>query len=240
VKVSRIIYVFAVLLFAHDSQGQNTVVAERTLNLGLQARARTVGFDGKYAIQKSEDVYSIFDFDLVTIKHPKEQKVTNPLFPDPSPFVFGKLNTLYNFRLGYGKKKTLGKRVSRNTINISVLGVAGLNIGILKPIYLDIYHNDAKGEYFAQERYDPAIHNESNIIGSSGFGYGFGELKMKPGIYLKSGIEFGWGNYQTNYKAIEVGAIVDAFFSEIPLMYLTDNKQFYSGFYISFAFAKIY
>ena len=65
-------------------------------------------------------------------------------------------------------------------------------------------------------------------------------MKVRPGIYAKAGLEFGWGNYQTNYKALEVGAIVDTFFGDIPLMYLTENRQVFSGFYISFAFAKIY
>ena len=149
------ILISLLLISLSDIYGQVGGNDERTLNLGVQARSRTIGFDGKYAIQRSDNVYDLYDLDIVTIKHPKEQKVTNPLFPDPSPFVFGKLNTLYNFRMGYGKKYVIGKRDSRNTINVSAIGIAGLNLGILKPVYLDIYHNDANGEYFSQERYDP-------------------------------------------------------------------------------------
>lgn len=237
-------YLFLVLILV----GTNVLSAQieeptiRTLNLGAIMQTKTVGIDVKLAYAKKKSYSTVLDFDLVSLKHPKEQKVTvsHPDFSQKAPFVFGKLNSFHNLRVGYGIKKNIGQRVSRNTINVSLLAIVGIDIGFLKPVYLEIYKPDSIQSYFELEKYDPSIHNENNIAGGAGYAYGIDEMEIRPGMYGKVGIEFGWGNYKTSYMVVEVGATLDAFLQEVPIMHIAENKSVFSGFYVSFAFAKIY
>lgn len=229
-----------VLAYANFMCAQIDGPVMRTLNLGGIVQSKTLGIDVKLAFSKKESLSTVLDFDLVALKHPKEQKVTNPRFSQKGPFVFGKLNDFHALRIGYGIKKNIGERVSRNTINVSVLAVLGVDIGIMKPVYLEIYKPDSIQPEFVVERYDPDKHNEMFIAGGAGYIYNFGGMSFRPGMYGKVGVEFGWGNYKTSYMAVEVGATLDAFFKEVPIMHIAENRSVFSGFYISFAFAKIY
>ena len=235
-------YQLLVLLFFFSlvANGQLGETEQRTLNLGAIVQTKTIGIDFKLAKKVNEKYSKIYDLDLVSLKHPKEQKVTNTRFERGGPFVFGKLNHFHALRLGYGLKKTLGKRVSRNTIGVSVIGVIGLDIGILKPVYLELVNDDSLSTEAKVDPYDPAIHNSTNIVGGAGYLYGFDKIQIKPGAYGKVGLEFGWGNYNTSYMVVEVGATLDVFLKEIPIMNIAQNKSMFSGFYISFALAKIY
>lgn len=228
------------MLGALQLQAQIADPTIRTLNMGVIVQTKTIGLDLKMAFKRDKSYSSLFDLDLVALKHPKEQKVTNNRFSNGGPFVFGKLNHFHALRLGYGIKKDLGKRVSRNTINVAALAVIGLDIGILKPVFLEIAQPDSVQELSLVEEFDPTIHNPGNIIGGAGYFYGFDQIQFKPGAYGKVGLEFGWGNYRTSYMVVEVGATLDMFLSEIPIMHIAENRNVFSGFYISFALAKIY
>jgi hypothetical protein len=220
--------------------GQLAEPETRTLNFGAMVQSKTIGIDFKLATQKNEKYSTLIDLDFISIKHPKEQRVTNNRYSNGGPFVFGKLNHFHTLRIGYGIKKTLGKRVSRNTVNVSAIGVIGLDVGLLKPVFLEIIQPDSFQELSNVEPFDPSIHNAGNIVGGAGYFYGFDRFQVKPGAYGKVGLEFGWGNYRTSYVVVEVGATLDVFFSNIPIMHIAENKSTFSGFYISFALAKIY
>jgi len=243
--VTRIVKFFCLmcsipLLCLSDLNGQIAEPVVRTFNMGAMVQSKTIGLDLKLAFKKSDKFSTLFDLDFVSIKHPKEQKVTNNRYSNGGPFVYGKLNHFHALRLGYGIKKDLGRRVSRNTINVAAIGVIGIDLGFLKPVFLEITQPDSFQELSQIEAFDPTQHNPDNIVGGAGYFHGFDEIQFKPGAYGKVGLEFGWGNYRTSYMVVEVGATLDMFLSKIPIMHIAENKSVFSGFYVSFAFAKIY
>ena len=74
------------------------------------------------------------------------------------------------------------------------------------------------------------------IIGSGGLGKGWGEMKFKPGVFVKTGLRFDFGRYNEVVSGIEVGVSAEYYTSNMPVMlYQEEQKFFYQG-HIAFMF----
>ena len=51
--------------------------------------------------------------DLLLFKHPKEEKITNPVYEDGRSYVFGKVNSMYLFVFGEAGKNCIPKSFGR-------------------------------------------------------------------------------------------------------------------------------
>ena len=134
---------------------------------------------------------TLFNLDIVNIKHPKEFSIRYENQQDDfgRSFKYGKVNSLYNIRLGYGKKHALFEKMRIKGVDIFYTWSAGANLGLVKPIYLEILNSNG-GQTTTSEKYDPSIHNSQNIFGSAKYFKGFGELNIEPGGHFKTGFNF--------------------------------------------------
>ena len=64
-------------------------------------------------------------------------------------------------------------------------------------------------------------------------------LKVMPGIYAKGGFNFEYSKEDKVIHAIEVGAQVNAFPKEIPIMATTTNKAIFFSLFVSYRFGMI-
>jgi hypothetical protein len=69
---------------------------------------------------------------------------------------------------------------------------------------------------------------------------GFDKLKLYPGLYLKGGFNFEFGEANDRIKAIEIGTTVDIFPKPVPVMAFKDPDYFFITGYLSFHFGKRY
>jgi len=182
----------------------------------------------------------IFEADLIGMKHPKEVKTVNPYFDNAKSYVYGKLNTFNILRLGTGIQRTLYSKAERNGIEIRMVYSGGLSLGFTKPIYLDILESTGiSGQYvIVTEKYDPYKHNIDDIYGRASFTDGFDQLRFHPGAYGRIGFNFEYAPIFENVKAFEIGAIIDAYPKEIPIMAFTQNKQLFLTFYITLMYGS--
>lgn len=193
---------------------------------------------GKFKTYKRYDSYS---FDLVNLKHIKEYKIryiTDPDNPTKS-FKYGKLNSFYNARISYGQQRMLFEKQREKGVEVYFNWKTGLNIGMLKPIYLEVLNTDL-GIGRVEERYDPNKHNESNIFGKGRFKSGLNEMQFIPGANIKGGFKFELAKNREKIFAIETGLIIDIFPTKVAI--LADQKEdvvFYN-LYINVLFGKKY
>lgn len=204
----------------------------------------TNGWGGNltYSKFKTYKTYTLFSLDFVNIKNPKEYRIRYQVSPGSftSSFKYGKINSLYNVRLSYGKQRMLYEKQREKGVEMYFVWKAGLNTGIVKPIFLEISNLDRGVSATSVERYDPDIHNESNIFGRATLGRGLGQSKIAFGANINAGFKFEIANERENIFAIETGVIVDIFPTRVPILAYTEKELLFYNFYINILFGKKY
>ncbi len=231
-SLKRSVFLIATVSAFH-SNGQLTTEAdfkrtvqtdEYSFGLMLHTRGYGVNFRRMYYLDGFNK--QGWEIDMVNLRHEKEVNIYNPFDNSARGFVYGKLNTLYSIRAGYILDKILVDKTDRGTISIDMVYGGGLSLGLLKPVYLEIYEPVGGGSFIlSTERYDPEIHDYLDIYGRSSFFTGFGEMKMHPGIYGKLGVAFDFDILDNKVTTLETGVIADFFFDDAPIMYIPANNE---------------
>ncbi|MFT7297529.1 MAG: hypothetical protein ACI81S_000669 [Sphingobacteriales bacterium] len=198
------------------------------------------GMTLRYSKLTVKEVKLLYELDIVNLKHPKEIKIVNPFREEARSYVFGKKNVFIPIRTGIGSDKLLFDKAMKSGVEVRVSGVAGLSHGIIKPVYLRIL-KDVPSSNTQVERYDETRHNRQNILGSAGFFEGIDQIGYLPGLFVKGGLSFDWGKDDEKIKALEVGAVIDAYISQAPILATfngSENKQYFITFYATVLFGK--
>jgi hypothetical protein len=76
------------------------------------------------------------------------------------------------------------------------------------------------------------------IAGGAGFGYGFNEISLTPGVQGKVALHLDWGAYTEYVRAAEVGFMADFYFKEVPIMVSENSKAVFFNLYAAIIFGK--
>ncbi|HEU4902609.1 MAG TPA: hypothetical protein VFT06_07440 [Flavisolibacter sp.] len=199
-------------------------------SFGLQLRTNGYGLFLELGRSRSPRFTNLYMIELTEIKHPKEEKVSNANTFFSNSFVYGKINNFYQAKLGFGQQYIFGQKGNKN--GIAVLGIVqgGLSMGLLKPYYIQIQEQATGVRDIKYDSKDSVNFLSGNIIGGSGFTKGWSELKLKPGVFVKTALRFDFGRFNETVQALEIGMSVDAYASKIPQMVYNDPKQlFFQG-----------
>jgi hypothetical protein len=126
---------------------------------------RTNGWGGSYVKGMNKGAFKIrqVSYDFNFVKHEKEIK---SYFQDPSarPYVFGKQNAMYNFKLNYGYKKVMAEKLRKSGVQVSYTWGLGPSLALLRPIYLEVLIIDPNlnGYSLSTEKFDPNKHYVDN------------------------------------------------------------------------------
>ncbi len=214
------------------------VLAHSSGGFGLNYRR------GKHVTAKRK---RILEFEAVNIRHPKEVKTVNPYFENSKGFYYGKMNSVFILRPGFGYQNTLFRKADVKSVEIRYIYMIGPSLAFAKPVYLEILHDTPQPFIFdlTTEKYNPGNPNHSfdNIYGRAPYFKGFEEMKVYPGLFAKFGLSFEFADLHDDLKVIETGITVDAYPKIIPIMASTTNspvknQQVYTSLYLSFIFGK--
>jgi hypothetical protein len=182
----------------------------------------------------------LFEIEVVTLKDPKEVKISNPYIDTPGSFVFGKLNSVFLLRGGIGRQHEVYKKADQGGVAIRYFYTGGLVISFAKPIYYKILDPINQYEYqIKEEKFDIKTLDPSMIYGKSSFFKGINETKLLPGIYAKGGFNFEYSKQDKIIHAIELGAQINLFPKDIPIMATTGNKAIFFSLFASYRFGII-
>lgn len=185
----------------------------------------------------------LFQIDIAERKHPREDKQSNPFIPT-SPFIFGKINYFYPVKLGVQQQLLVGNKTNRNGVSVTANFGGGLSMGLVRPYFLEI--SDVGGGNRKTIRYESGdsllFSNGTALRGASvsgaGFGKGWKQLKVTPGLYAKAGLRFDYGKYNEMVNALEVGISTEAYSKKVPQLVFSDPRQIFFNFYVSVMFGK--
>ena len=216
----------------------------------VDIRLHTNGFALAYNTGKIDafNETSYYHFELGYVRDFRERRQTlitlSSFQTNSSTYIYGKQNNIINIRAGKGWKRYLSEKARRKGIALGYCYEVGPSLALLKPYYIDIsVVEEVNGELqlgrqeikYSQENRDQFL-NENIALGSAGYFRGFNEITVVPGIQAKGGLLFSLGAYDKMVKAVEVGAMLDVYIQQIPIMVETEavsNKPYFFNLYLS-------
>ena len=218
------------------------VVLRKELSWGFIAHTAGWGLNFRTARRITAFKKSALEFEIVSMKSPKEIKTINPYFNNSKSYVFGKLNSIYIIRGGYGIHKQLNRKPAWGGVEVRYFYSGGVSLGLAKPVYLYILNfTSIYYEYtLSTEKFNPEEHFLDNIYGRAPFTKGFGEMKFYPGIYLRGGFSFDFSNKHDKVRALETGFTLDLYPLPIPIMAFHNDYHYFLTLYLGIRFGKKY
>ena len=185
--------------------------------------------------RKKYHVSNFWEISFSEIKHEKQTKLqgTSGAFPDlgmPTPYVFGKINNLYTFQIGYGKENLILPAVMEGNISVSFRYSGGFSVAMLKPYYLKLINVDYNNNTatLEQQKYNHAdstlFLNSGDILGSSAWGKGLGEITYVPGLYAQTAFAIIPGKNKAFIQVVTLGVNAALYTHNLPLM--ADQKAY--------------
>jgi hypothetical protein len=219
-------------------QEEEGVLAYRKQSVfGIQLRTNGYGVFYELGRPKSPRFTNVYLIELTEIKHPKEDKITSSDGIFSNSYTIGKINNFYQVKLGFGQQYIFGHKGNKNGVAIMGIYQAGLSVGLLRPYYLDINENGTQ-RAIKYDSKDSTAFLFGNTIGSSGFSKGWNELKMKPGIFVKTALRFDFGRYNEMVQALQIGISAEVYSQKIPQLVYNKQKQLFFQGHIAFVFGR--
>ncbi len=219
------------------SKGQPT---ERAFYGGLIYKSSGLGFAYQNKLDAGKGLGKQFDLELATYRHPQETKTFNADINNPTPFVFGKQNKVAILKAQYSLSHKISQFSDAQRIGIDINCGAGLSVGFLKPVYINMIYPDGAGyEIIVSEKYDPLKHTDkTRIAGYSDGRIGLNEITYKTGLSASASIGFMWGYYTNFPKRLEAGFYSEFFNKGLPVMAFAKNRNFQNGIFLKLLFGK--
>lgn len=205
---------------------------------GLTIASNGWGANIQYAKYQSLKYRHVVGLRFTNIKHYKEYKTFNYFLEDASGYYYGKINSVLAFRPYYGGKRTVFEKTRDKGVEISWIWGVGINLSMIKPVYLKIRKFNAGGPVTTQEPYDPDQHPIETIVGRASIWKGFNELSFGMGVFAKTGAFFDITARKARIFGIEVGVHLDTYFNRVPIMNIEKNEFMYPGVYLNVLFGK--
>ncbi|MDQ3073549.1 MAG: hypothetical protein M3Q97_09845 [Bacteroidota bacterium] len=236
-----LILVMALLSFLQvqaqiDRPGGKSILYKNERNLGLMLHTHGKGLSVQFARHLKGDNYSLLDFNLYQLRHPKEYR--RPDFQS-RPYVFGKANAAFVLKANFGRRFILADRHHRNNIRINFNVGAGPALGILKPVYLKIRIPTPDGEKqrYTPQKFDPEDPDQhEKIAGGSSPLLGIKELQFMAGGNAKASFSFEWGSYDYKYYSLETGVMLDAFPKDVAIFAYPENKRLFINIFLALSY----
>ncbi|MFC2132869.1 hypothetical protein ACFLRG_03625 [Bacteroidota bacterium] len=223
-----------------DNEGNLLFRNESSLAINMYSN----GWGVDYRSGKWLDAFKkrIFSGAIIFTKDPKEYK-DNPRSPHYSNFVFGKENSFFSIRGGYGFQREIFSKFDKGGIAIRYYYQGGPLIGFLKPIYYNRITgiDQTKNEYITEEQKfnKDNIHSPYDILNKASVFKGFNEIKLRMGLFLESGVSFEFGQSTQRMNAIEAGICVNVFHKRVQIMAVEKPNWFFLSLFVSYRFGKI-
>ncbi|MFM9026721.1 MAG: hypothetical protein ACKOQ6_01835 [Bacteroidota bacterium] len=229
------------LLHAQNHDEEVNILFRNEASGGIQIHSNGLGIQFRRGWHATGYKKTMFETELVSMRHPKQFKQSNPYYPDSRPFFFGKLVYMYDLRAGIGRQNILYSKGERSGVEVRYNYYGGVVLGITKPVFLDVLVDDpfdslSQFKYIETRRYDPndpVQQSIENIYGPGPYFMGFGLLKVNPGVYGKFSLSFEYSTIQQKVTSLETGIIADFIPSSVQIMADNDAQRLFVNFYLA-------
>ena len=211
-------------------------IHQNSINVSIHSQ----GFGAGFKIGRIKSIYKTVNWEaeVVSLHSLKEIKTINVSEYYTRPYVYGKLNSVYVARFGYGQERRIYGKPYWGGIGTWWTYEVGASLAFMKPYYyyVIVYQSGSDGSY--QEILDEQTFENNaqwlTIIGRSAFTKGLYETRLSPGAHASLGLSFEFGKQSTRMQAINVRVVAEGFPLGVPIMDGQRNKWFYFTFNLSY------
>ena len=239
-KKILLIISFLLLSVSIFSQGEldteHKILFRNEKSYGITLNSNGYGFGFRYGKRINIHKKILYEGDINLVKHKKEKKIYNPYSESIRKFVYGKTNHAFSLRFGMGRHHQVFRKLDRNSVSIRWFYIGGISTMFLKPIYYEILDDSSMTfEWKLFEKNTPWWY----ITDRKPFLHAINEIKIVPGIYIKTGFNFEFSKEDKRLNIIETGISLEAFPKPITIMETENNPLFFPVVYISYRFGKV-
>jgi hypothetical protein len=247
VAIKALAFIFCCLLAVQEAYAQRDLAAD-TAELQIiyshermgTIIAHSFGMGAGYRWGTNATAFRtrVISAEFVSFRSPKQIKTINPYYNNAKRYVYGKMNDVFFLRAGIANKQLINRKPLWGGVEVRWLYEGGATLGIEKPYYLFVISfyqgiGDNLSYSIETKRFDPAFLSWDDIYGRAPFTRGIGEISLKPGVYIKSGFNFEFGEVRTRMQAFEAGFVLELFPQGVTIMADDENNKLFWSFYIS-------
>ena len=132
--LSGFILIFSIQLIAQgEIDAESKIFFRNEKSYGVNLNTNGWGFDYRHAKYSRQRIAqkSLYNFDFSIIKHPKETKISNPIYITSRRFVFGKLNSTFALKATVGKQYELYRKMDKGGVSIRWYYLGGASLAFL-------------------------------------------------------------------------------------------------------------
>lgn len=228
---------------------ENVYQREFSLGARLNTDGWTALFEKGYRSSRTKVTY--FQLELGEKKDPREDKKSGAFkgvdqygfVYSEKPYVYGKQNSFYQVKLGIGQQRLIGGKANKNGVLVNYFYYGGISAGLLKPYYLNVIDPVTERQvitikYGENVVNDAAFLDRTKVVGGTGFGKGWGEVSVAPGLHAKGGLRFDWARFNDVVSVLEVGMNIEYYMKDVVIMAQNDPKHAFFNAYVSLQFGK--
>ncbi len=228
-----------------EVQDESTIIFRNERSIGVSLNSSGYGASYRYGRFVSVDKKMLIQGGIDYIKDPKEIKSVSYLNQSKS-FVYGKINSLYNFHVEYGIQKELFGKFDKEGLAIRYFITVGPAVAMLKPKMYEVIYPDGEEsiegfETFLEKNMINSHGGGGTIIGNASFLEGIENSTFVPGVHLTLGASFDYSTSDELYNAFEAGIMLDGYIDNVPIMYSASDKskQFFLTFFLTYRIGRI-
>ena len=218
---------------------EGILIYQKQSIFGIQLRTNGYGAFYELGKMKSNRKTNIYRIDIQESKNAKEEKLLGESFIFGNPYIYAKRNYFYPVTLGFGQQYILGQKGNKNGVAVTAIYNAGISLGLLRPYYITVEDPNGGDRSIKYSVEDSTLFvDQSAVIAGGGFGKGWSEIKVKPGVFAKIAMRFDYGRFNETVSGLEIGMSLEAYGSKIPIMlYQKEKRMFFQG-YVAILFGR--
>jgi len=224
-------FLFLFISFTVFGQLPENEVLKNELTVGVNTNTNgglISGINVRYTFKTAPKKYNLFEFELVNVKHEKEERFSSAT---SSSFIPGKLSYLIALRPSYGKEITLFEKNPENGIRLNFTYSGGPTFGIVKPYMIEYLRYVNSVETVVVEAYDPNKHSIGLIRGDAGILTGVSQSRVNVGAHARTSVNFEYGAFDNLKMGVETGITLEGYLKSNVLLVNNEKKHFYSAFF---------
>ncbi len=217
---------------------------ETTYNFKLSTN-RGYNFGMEKGRLRTYDRTTYYHWSIGEVHDPREVRQSAPPQTRYRSFMYGKRNSIYALRAGWGVKKYLSEKARVKGVAVGYSYAFGPTLGLVKPYYLALalYSPDNPRNYIIRlqkysEKNAENFLNSNNILGAAPVTRGISEIGLLPGGNASLALHLDWGAFDERVKAVELGIMLDVFARPAPLLVSEFNSRFFLNFFANVQFGK--
>jgi len=209
---------------------------QNTFNVAIHSQGFGAGF--KIGRIKSIHVTRNWEAEVVSLHSLKEIKTVNLSTYNTRPFVYGKLNSAYVARFGYGEERRIFGKPYWGGIETRWTYEFGASLALLKPYYyyVSIYKQLDDGTYWEtieEQTYDDKD-QWIDVLGRASFVKGIDETGLSPGVHASAGLSFDFSKSRSRVQAVNLDVKAECFPLGVSIMDSERNRMLFVTFMLSY------